>query len=234
MSANVQPRFDLYRSAHKGLRKALFDAVTRIGATDFRDARAAATAAEAARVMVALSRKHIASESRFVHPAVEARAPGLMKALDHTHAEHKHELDTLEMRARELASTAVAASRLAAGARLYEAAALFAAHDLQHMAEEEQAVMPALWHLFSDDELMGIQQSIVAALQPEDLALALRPMLLAMNTLEREKMLGGLKAALPRERWDQVWALALRALDAVTLAELARSFGIDARAPLAA
>jgi hypothetical protein len=59
-------------------------------------------------------------------------------------------------------------------------------------------------------------------------------MLLAMNTLEREKMLGGLKAALPRERWDQVWALALRALDAVTLAELARSFGIDARAPLAA
>lgn len=234
MPVNVAPRFDLYRSAHKGLRKAHFDAVTRIGATDFRDARAAMTASATAHAMIALSRKHIASEQRFVHPAVEARAPGLMKALDRTHAEHKHELDTLEIRARELGSVATAASRLAAGARLYEAAALFAAHDLQHMAEEEQAVMPALWHLFSDQELIGIQQIIVAALQPEDLALALRPMLLAMNALEREKLLGGLRAALPRERWDQVWALALRALDAVTLAELARSFDIDARAPLAA
>ena len=102
MTGIAAPRFDLYRSAHKGLRKALFDAVTRIGAADFRDAREAAMAAETARLMVALSRKHIASESRFVHPAVEARAPGLMKTLDRTHAEHKHELDGMEMRAREL------------------------------------------------------------------------------------------------------------------------------------
>ena len=94
--------------------------------------------------------------------------------------------------------------------------------------------MPILWRLFSDEELMGIQQSIVAALRPEDLALVLRPMLLAMNALEREKMLGGLKAALPRVRWGQVWALALRVLDAVTLAELARSFDIRSPAALAA
>ena len=232
MSANAKPRFDLYRGAHKGLRKALFDAVTRIGATDFRDAAAAAAVAETARTTIALSRKHIASEQFFVHPVVEARAPGLMAALDRAHADHKHELNELEALARALDSASDAAVRLAAGARLYEAVALFAASDLVHMAQEEQTVMPALWRVFSDEELAGIQKSLVAALQPDDLAMALPPMLLATNALEREKMLGGLKAGLLPERWELVRTLASRVLDPAALAELARVLGSPA--PLAA
>src|SRR6185312_14629687 len=81
--------------------------------------------------------------------------------------------------------------------------------------------MPELWRLFSDEELIGMQQSIVQALAPEVLAMFLRQMLPAMNAPEREKMLGGFKQGLPAEHWAGVWSLAGGVLDAAALAELA-------------
>ena len=213
-------RFDLYRSAHKGVRKALFDAVTRIGAADCRDAAAASAAAGIARSLVALSRKHIGSEMRFIHPAVEARAPGLLADLDHAHDDHARQLDALEAIARDLEAARDAAARVTLGGRLYEMLSLFVAAELAHMAQEEQAIMPELWRLFSDEELLAMQQAIIAALGPDGLAMFLRPMLPAMNPTERERMLGGLKHGLPPEQWDGVWTLAGSVLNASALADL--------------
>jgi Hemerythrin HHE cation binding domain len=228
---NYANRFDLYRSAHKGVRKALFDAVTRIGAADCRDKEAAVAAAELARGIVALSRKHIGSETRFIHAAVEAREPGLMRALDHAHDDHAQQLDWLEATARDLEVAPTAASRVVIGARLYESLSQFVAAELSHMALEEQTVMPELWRLFSDEELMGMQQQIIQALGPDGLAMFLRPMLPAMNQAERGKMMDGLRQGLPPEQWDRVWRLAGEVLDAFSLAALAAALD---RAPLAA
>jgi hypothetical protein len=228
-------RFDLYRSAHKGVRKAMFDALTRIGAADCRNRAEAATCAELTRGIIALSRKHIGSELRFIHAAVEAREPGLMRTLDRAHDEHTQLLDWLEAIARDLEAAPAAARRMAIGARLYEALSQFVSAELTHMAQEEQTVMPELWRLFSDAELLGMQQGIIQALGPDGLAMFLRPMLPAMSPVEREKMLAGLKMGLPPQQWDGVWRLAGEVLDAFALASLAVSLeprGSDA--PLAA
>jgi hypothetical protein len=234
-SASHVNRFDLYRSAHKGVRKALFDALTRIGAADCRSQAEAATCAELTRGIVALSRKHIGSEIRFIHAAVEAREPGLMRALDHAHDEHAQHLDWLEAIARDLVAAPASNRRMAIGARLYEALSQFVAAELTHMAQEEQIVMPELWRLFSDDELRGMQQAIIQALGPDGLAMFLRPMLPAMSPVEREKMLAGLKMGLPPEQWDGVWRLASAVLDAFALASLAASLEpCGSTAPLAA
>lgn len=228
-------RFDIYRSAHKGVRKALFDAVTRIGAADCRERAEAVAAAGLARGIAALSRKHIASEARFIHAAVEARAPGFMRTLDRAHDDHTQQLDCIEAIARDLETSPAAAARAALGARLYEAVSLFVAAELGHMAQEEQAIMPELWRLFSDKELIVMQQAIVAALGPDGLAMFLRPMLPAMNPVERENMLRGLKQGLPPKQWDAVLRLAGEVLDAFALASLAASFGPgSAGAPRAA
>ena len=227
-------RFDLYRSAHKGVRKALFDAAARIGALDCRDQGEAVAAAELARGVVALSRKHIASEMRFIHAAVEAREPGLMRALDHAHDDHTQQLDWLDAIARDLESAPAAAARLALGARLYEALSRFVAAELEHMALEEQTIMPELWRLFSDEELMGMQQAIIEALGPDGLAMFLRPMLPAMSPVEREKMLGGLKHGLPAAQWEGVWRLAGGVLDLAALTSLAAALDPSgASAPVA-
>lgn len=220
-NGNYANRFDLYRSAHKGVRKALFDAVTRIGAADCRNPAEASAAAELARGIVALSRKHIGSETRFIHGAVEARVPGLMRALDHAHDDHTQQLDWIEAVARDLEAAPVAMPRMALGARLYESVALFVSAELAHMAQEEQTIMPELWRLFSDEELMGMQQAIIAALGPDGLAMFLRPMLPAMSPPERATMLVGLKQGLPEAQWDGVWRLAGTVLDPAALTALA-------------
>jgi hypothetical protein len=232
---NHANRFDLYRSAHKGVRKALFDAVMRIGAADCRKQPEAMATAALARSIVALSRKHIASEMRFIHAAVEVREPGLMRTLDHAHDDHTQQLDWIEAIARDLEAAPTAGSRMTLGGQLYEAVARFVSDELTHMAQEEQAIMPVLWRLFSDEELLGMQQAIIAALGPDGLAMFLRPMLPAMNPVEREKMLSGLKRGLPPEQWDGVWRLAGEVLDAFALSSLAASLGAgNAGAPLAA
>lgn len=144
-----------------------------------------------------------------------------MAALDRAHDDHVRLLDSLEAIACDLAAAADAAARSTLGCRLYDALSLFVAAELAHMAQEEQTIMPELWRLFSDEELLAMQQAIIAALGPDGLAMFLRPMLPAMNPPERERMLGGLKHGLPPAQWEGVWSLAGGVLDRSALAALA-------------
>ena len=59
----------------------------------------------------------------------------------------------------------------------------------------------------SVDELVGINQAIVASIPPEEMAIGLSFMLPAMNIDDRTEMLGGMKAGAPPEVFAGVWGL---------------------------
>lgn len=159
------PRFDLYAAGHKGLRGCLVHTLLAVGRTDWTDEADATRAVAAARELIELCGAHLDAEERFLHPALEARRPGAAQPTATDHRAHVREMAGL---AAALDSIAVggAAHRAAAGAALYRRLALFAAENFAHMDVEETRNNEVLWAHYSDEELRGLQQQLVASTEP--------------------------------------------------------------------
>ncbi|MBU7590603.1 MAG: hypothetical protein KAF42_15485 [Sphingopyxis terrae] len=82
---------------------------------------------------------------------------------------------------------------------LYLRFSVFVADDLAHMAEEEQLFLPILQSLFSDAELMDIEDRIMSRVSQDELAAYGRIMLPAATRTERIAMLGAIRANAPAD-----------------------------------
>jgi hypothetical protein len=89
------------------------------------------------------------------------------------------------------------AERPRAGDALYKRFALFAAHDFEHMNEEETEMLCALHDAFSDDELKAIEGRIVADIPPAKMSAAMTLMMPALNHGERVEMVGAMQRMMP-------------------------------------
>lgn len=208
-SAEAMDRVDLYRAVHKGLRLALSQMLTRIGAHDFTQEASNGLLLADLGGLLEICAGHLHYEDVFIHSALERRLPGAATLLAHQHAEHKTDFEAVRLVMGEVAA-APPAGRVAAGHALYLRFAAFVADDFAHMQEEETVTSPLLQQLFSDEELNAIQDSIIVAIPPERMKVYLRIMLPAMNRTERASMLGGVKAVAPPELFDALLAEAAR------------------------
>ncbi len=91
------------------------------------------------------------------------------------------------------------------------------------MLHEETQTWPLLCALFSDDELMAMEQAIIASLSPAETIDVMRLMLPAMNPAERTGLLTGMKAEAPPQAYLAVIEQAARpTLPRADFAELER------------
>ena len=84
--------------------------------------------------------------------------------------------------------------------------------------------MPALSRAMGVDELIGINQAIVASLTPEEMTIGFSFMLPAMNIEDRTELLGGMKAGAPPEVFAGVWAWCSRCCSPRTTPRLRRGW----------
>ena len=190
------PRFDAYRPIHKALRHAMTEALFVAGRLDPADACDVAKVVEQGRALLTLCETHLKKENAFVHPAMEARAPGSTADTVRQHAHHEDEivrvgslLDILE--------GAPDGHRAAAAVEYYRELGLFVGDNFVHMHQEETENDPILWQHYSDDELMALDAEIVTSISPAEKSQALRWMMPAFNPQERAGMLAAMRAAVP-------------------------------------
>lgn len=219
------PRVDLYGLVHKGLRRALADAMASVGAADLADAAAAARALAAVRTAASLCRAHATAETTHIHPALDAVRPGAPRAFDEEHRAHDVALDAIEGAVARV-EQATAAMRPAAGQGLYAAFARFVGESLLHMAAEESVLMPQLAAAFGDGELRALQGRIVGSLGADGLAAFLVHILPATAPEERVALLRGLRLNAPGPVWAASWNAARRSLSPAACAALATALGL--------
>jgi Hemerythrin HHE cation binding domain len=227
--ADLNGRHDIYGPIHKGLRKAQCDLLVRLGNTDFGDAGATTDLLSDMRGLLALAAAHLEHEDGHIHDALRARGAVSVDRLDHQHDDHRTTFAGLEKLVSAIEAARGAAERTALGRRLYLAFGAYIAHDLEHMLEEETVAAPQLWSLYSDAEMMAIENRIVGSLPPEKAMAFMRLMIPAANPGERAAMLGGMKQQAPREAFDAVIEFAARPnLSAAEFADLARRLDLVA------
>ena len=218
-NAQAQPRYDPYLVIHKGLRALMTDTLQRVGRMDPWDDEDTGQVLAQLREFVSLAQAHLHHEDLFVHPAMEARAPGSTRSADAGHQSHREALaGLLEGCAGVERSTGDA--RTAEALALYRRLALFIAEDLQHMHVEETENNAVLWATYSDEEIHGIVDRLVASMPPETNAKMARWMVASSSPGERATLLRGARQAMPAGAFDaMLGALAggLNARDRVKL-----------------
>lgn len=200
---------DFYGPIHKGLRLAQTQLLVRLGACGGDDAGELTTLLGDLTVLLHMAEHHLANEDKWVHTALEARAPGSTQRLAQSHEHHRQAFGELESLIGQ-AEAAEPADRARLMRRLYLRFTLFVADDFAHMAEEEQLMLPVLQSLFTDEELAGIEDRILSALSPEEIVGFGRLMIPAATRADRIALLSAMRANAPAEAFAAIMDLSAR------------------------
>jgi hypothetical protein len=205
VAAAGAPRVDLYSGIHKAIRALMGDALVAVGRMDCDDGLDMARATERVMELLDFCSMHLEKENRFVHAAMEARAPGAAETIAHEHEEHAKEIAALASTVSALRG-APDGQRFAVQQELYAELSIFIAQNFRHMRVEETAHNAVLWARYTDAELQGIHDSIVASIPPEKMLFTARWLVPAMSPRERAGLLAGMKAHAPAPAFAAVMA----------------------------
>lgn len=200
-ASDAKDRFNIYNFPHKGLRALMQHTLYTVGSCDWLDEVDVAAALSEVRTMMDMMLGHLHHENEFVHAAMEDRRPGSTAGALIEHEQHTLAIKSLLTDALEIEQS-LPLERARQGYRFYTRLALFVAENLEHMVMEETDHNAVLWSCYSDAEIMGIEQRLVAAIPPQRAVAFLRWMVPAMNASERAIMLRGIRASMPAEAFD--------------------------------
>lgn len=190
-------RYNIFFPVHKGLRALLFETALQLQQTDFTDREQSERAVEEVKQVVDLFEGHAHKEDHYIFAALAAYEPSVVCTFEQEHAED-HELgESLQNWLTALGYAQADGARQAMGNELSKAFIDFAAFNLRHMAKEEKVINPLLWRYYTDQELQGITQKVVATLTPAENAVMSRWMVKGMSNGEIAGWLQGVRNGAP-------------------------------------
>ena len=196
-------RYDSYLVVHKALRALMADTLVSLGKLDTDDDEETLGVIERVRLTIALGQAHLSKEETFVHPAMEARAPGSTRRTAGDHVSHLAAFERAIAGCNDVVASS-GATRAAAALCLYRRLALLMAEDLVHMNAEETENNAVLWATHSDEEILQITERLVASISPDILGKFLRWMITANTPRDRIKVLGGIRGGMPAAAYSRL------------------------------
>ncbi|MGR3322799.1 MAG: hemerythrin domain-containing protein [Pseudooceanicola sp.] len=192
----IPGRHNMYYAIHKTLRLGHARLIGLLTATDWQDDAERAEALDRLRAFLAMAEHHLHGEETHIHPALETAERGSTGIAHDGHEHHERAFAELETLARAV-ETARGDGRTEAGQRLYFRYALFAAADMEHMAEEETRLLGAMHRLFSDDALREIEGRVTSRIEPAHMTRILELMAPALSVPELAGMLSHIRGEMP-------------------------------------
>ena len=214
---NTSTRFDIYAPIHKALRLFMSDTLLSLSRLDLDDAQDLADGLARLDALLDAASSHLQHENDVIHPALEARCPGVSQRIAAEHRDHLDAIATL----RQQGAALRAAPEAAAAHRLYRQLAAFIAENFEHMDMEETRHNQALWAAYSDAELQAIEGRILSSIGPQEMSLWLRWLIPALNPAQRAQLITGL----PQEARAPVLTSARSLLDGDAWRKLCAALG---------
>lgn len=217
--------FDMYRNIHKGIRNGLFSVTLAAGQLDPHDGDAVRTIRDRWADLVSVLVAHAEHEDEFVQPVIERFAPEYADEIADAHPRLEAQMAELEVLADRATDACDKQVRLLTH-RLYLGLASFTAEYLQHQEFEEFEVMVMLSQHLSFDELLAIDNAIVASITPDMMAKSAALMLPAMNIDDQAELYEGARAGVPPEVFGAMVALAESMLEPTRFQALTTRLGL--------
>jgi len=205
-------RYNIFLQVHKGLRALLYETALQVQHTDFWNVEEGDNTIEAISDVVRLFEKHASTEDTLVFPSVEKYDPAVSDAFEQEHIKDHLLGELLTNAMTSYRTAAVITEKAEAGKRIQSAFIKFMVFNLEHMAKEEEVINPILWRHYSDAELMGITQVILAKLPQEDVIEMSRWMMRGLNNTEITGWLKGVEKNAPEIVFRSLFATAEKEL----------------------
>ncbi|WP_214228246.1 hemerythrin domain-containing protein [Pedobacter sp. B4-66] len=205
-------RFNLFKSAHKGLRALLADTLLQLQQTDFLIEAQAEAAIERIKLVLLLMHRHIKWEDDVVFPKLGAEAQSM---IGYFTSQHYHtdaltlDLDILICGFEEAKANT---EKEAVANNLLTAFVEFMAYKLNHMNTEEQLINPLLWCSYSDRELQALQLLHLDQSTSKSEHVFLQWMLIHNTNRELAGWLNSMKQKSTSTHFNLVYALAQEVL----------------------
>jgi hypothetical protein len=217
--------YDIYRDIHKGIRNGLFSVTRAAGEVDPHDADAVRGLAERWTDLVGVLVAHAEHEDGFVQPVIERYNPAYAAEIAEAHPRLEAQMAELEVLADRATDACPEQVRLLTH-RFYLGLASFTAEYLKHQEFEEFEVMVMLSQHLSVDELLTIDNAIVASIEPDMMARSAALMLPAMNIEDQTDLYEGARAGVPPEVFQGMLMLAESVLEPVRYQALCNRLGV--------
>ena len=193
---NNTKRYNVFKNIHKGLRTMLFSTQMKWQQTDFTSPEAASMVANLETVLYYYD-QHAGHEDHFILSKIIQQEPQIAAALEEEHVVDHELSQNLRSLLNHWKDASSNETRESAAAAVFYALNEFIAFNLYHMNKEETILLPLLWKHFSDAEILGMQDNIVASINPEILIEESRWMMRSISDTEIQEWLGGVKMSAP-------------------------------------
>lgn len=210
-------RYNIFYQVHKGLREMLYNTASRLQQTDFNQPEETAILLKQVVAVTGLFDGHAATEDSLVLPAIEKYEPSVSTLFMEEHVKDHELSEKLRSIIKGLQEAASQNDINTWGALLRPVFIEFMVFNLEHMAKEEEVLNKLLWRYYSDAELQGITEKILAHLSPDILQQHSVWMLKALSNQEivdwirqveatapefiLHNLLTTAESVLPAERW---------------------------------
>jgi hemerythrin-like domain-containing protein len=193
---NNTKRYNVFKNIHKGLRTMLFSTQMKWQQTDFTSPEAASMVANLETVLYYYD-QHAGHEDHFILSKIIQQEPQIAAALEGDHVVDHELSQNLRSLLNRWKDSSTNEARESTAAAVFYALNEFIAFNLYHMNKEETILLPLLWKHFSDAEILGMQDNIVASINPEILIEESRWMMRSISDTEIQEWLGGVKMSAP-------------------------------------
>jgi hypothetical protein len=212
----LQSQIDFYIGPHKGQRAEFSKISKAAGTLNISDQKAILSLEEELNIFREDMFVHARLEEKFVHPLLSQRVPGGADKLNEDHKIMHKQFDELLACFEEIKKKPEDFEKVEdLSLEFYRAWSRFTAFYLNHIDYEEEHVMPSLWKLCTNDELLEAFKKILADQTPKELMNNIKLMLPAMNQKERVMILTAGRATTPPEAFQA----ALKIVEQVLTAE---------------
>lgn len=196
MMNNNTKRYNVFNNIHKGLRAMLFSIQMKWQQTDFTAPEAASMIANFENVLYYYD-VHADHEDNFILSKIIQQEPQIAAALEEDHIVDHELSQNLRGLLNQLKDASSDEAKKAVGDAIFYTLNEFIAFNLYHMNKEETILLPLLWKHFTDLEILGMQDNIIASINPEILIEESRWMMRSISNPEIKEWLGGVKMTAP-------------------------------------
>jgi hypothetical protein len=205
-------RYNIFNQIHKALRALLYDTALTLQQTHFANPDETEPALAKVRSVLDVFDKHAEHEDHFVLPAIQHFEPSIVDAFEQEHVEDHALAEDLRGLLSTFDNESNTGKKIELGYNILHTFIAFMTFNLEHMTKEEVVLNDRLWRYYSDAEIIVLNQKIVAAILPEEMAFTAGWMMKGMSNAEITGWLKGVQKDAPEFVFSMLFTIAEKEL----------------------
>lgn len=209
----MRNRYNSFRLIHKGLRAMLYAVSLKIQQADLSSETEGTPVVEEIQLLIALFEKHAHSEDTYYNAPLEKLKPEIAGFFEKEHKEDHRLGNELSAIIKSWKAAEDGQSRSVAGQKLFYAFNEYIAFNLYHMNKEELKLNEAMWSVYTDEQIVEIEEEVVKNIPPDAMGEYSKWILCGNNNEDIAGWIHSIKNGAPAQVFDWIYGLAKKELN---------------------